>query len=36
MKRFHVNMTVKDIPQAVRFYSALFEAEPAAAPACCA
>jgi catechol 2,3-dioxygenase-like lactoylglutathione lyase family enzyme len=28
MKRFHVNVTVKDIPAAVRFYSALFDAEP--------
>ena len=29
MKRFHVNVTVKDIPEAVRFYSALFDADPA-------
>ena len=28
MKRFHLNTTVKDIPEAVRFYSALFDAEP--------
>jgi extradiol dioxygenase family protein len=28
MKRFHVNMAVKDIPEAVRFYSAVFDAEP--------
>jgi len=28
MKRFHVNMTVKNIPEAVRFYSALFAAQP--------
>jgi hypothetical protein len=28
MKRFHVNVTVKDISEAVRFYSALFDAAP--------
>ncbi len=28
MKRFHVNVTVKDISAAVRFYSTLFAAEP--------
>jgi catechol 2,3-dioxygenase-like lactoylglutathione lyase family enzyme len=28
MKRFHVNLTVASIPEAVRFYSALFEAAP--------
>jgi catechol 2,3-dioxygenase-like lactoylglutathione lyase family enzyme len=28
MKRFHVNMTVRDLEQSVRFYSVLFGAEP--------
>lgn len=28
MKRFHVNVTVRDIPEAVRFYRTLFDAEP--------
>jgi catechol 2,3-dioxygenase-like lactoylglutathione lyase family enzyme len=28
MKRFHVNLTVASIPDGVRFYTALFEAEP--------
>lgn len=28
MKRLHVHLSVKNIPEAVRFYSALFEAEP--------
>src|SRR3954464_11853515 len=29
MKRFHVNVTVDDLQQSVRFYSTLFAAEPA-------
>lgn len=29
MKRMHVHVSVRDIPDAVRFYSALFEAQPA-------
>jgi len=29
MKRFHVHMSVEDIAQSVKFYSALFAAEPA-------
>jgi len=29
MKRFHVNVSVKDIDEGIRFYSALFAAEPA-------
>src|SRR5271165_7125064 len=28
MKRFHVNVSVKDIDEGIRFYSALFAAEP--------
>jgi catechol 2,3-dioxygenase-like lactoylglutathione lyase family enzyme len=28
MKRFHVNVTVEDIAEAVHFYSSLFDAEP--------
>jgi len=28
MKRFHVNLTVANIPEGVRFYTALFEAAP--------
>jgi len=28
MKRFHMNISVEDITEAVRFYSALFNAEP--------
>ena len=28
MKRMHVHVSVRDIPNAVRFYSALFEAQP--------
>ena len=28
MKRFHVNVTVDDLEQSVRFYSTLFAAEP--------
>lgn len=28
MKRFHVNISVKDLEQSIRFYSALFQAEP--------
>ncbi|MHC2438589.1 hypothetical protein [Bradyrhizobium sp. USDA 4451] len=28
MKRMHVHVAVKDIPQSVGFYSALFGAEP--------
>lgn len=28
MKRLHVNVTVKDIPQAVEFYSTLFDMKP--------
>jgi catechol 2,3-dioxygenase-like lactoylglutathione lyase family enzyme len=28
MKRFHVHVAVNDIPQSVRFYSALFGSEP--------
>lgn len=28
MKRFHVHVAVKDLPSSVRFYSALFGAEP--------
>ena len=28
MKRFHVNVTVEDLDQSVRFYSTLFAAEP--------
>jgi catechol 2,3-dioxygenase-like lactoylglutathione lyase family enzyme len=29
MKRFHVHVSVDDVPASVRFYSALFSAEPA-------
>ena len=28
MKRFHLNLTVANIPEGVRFYTALFEAAP--------
>ena len=28
MKRFHVNVSVADIPEAIRFYAALFDAPP--------
>jgi catechol 2,3-dioxygenase-like lactoylglutathione lyase family enzyme len=28
VKRFHVNVSVKDLPESIRFYTALFEAEP--------
>jgi hypothetical protein len=28
MKRFHVHVSVKDVPQSVRFYTTLFAAEP--------
>ena len=31
MKRFHVNVTVDDLEQSVRFYSTLFAAEPTVA-----
>jgi catechol 2,3-dioxygenase-like lactoylglutathione lyase family enzyme len=29
MKRFHVHLSVHDLPQSIRFYSSLFGAEPA-------
>ncbi|HXO69452.1 MAG TPA: glyoxalase/bleomycin resistance/dioxygenase family protein, partial [Bradyrhizobium sp.] len=29
MKRLHVHVAVKDIPQSIGFYSALFAAQPA-------
>jgi catechol 2,3-dioxygenase-like lactoylglutathione lyase family enzyme len=29
MKRFHVNLSVEDVAESIRFYSALFAAEPA-------
>lgn len=32
MKRFHVNVTVDDLAQSVRFYSTLFAAEPTVLP----
>jgi catechol 2,3-dioxygenase-like lactoylglutathione lyase family enzyme len=28
MKRFHVNVSVRDLPESIRFYTALFAAEP--------
>jgi catechol 2,3-dioxygenase-like lactoylglutathione lyase family enzyme len=29
MKRMHVHVAVKDLPESIRFYSALFAAQPA-------
>jgi catechol 2,3-dioxygenase-like lactoylglutathione lyase family enzyme len=38
MKRFHVHVAVHDLEQSIRFYKALFDAEPTreAKAACCA